>query len=154
MIKLENVVKDYINKEQVTHALQGVNLTIDEGEFIAIVGTSGSGKSTLLNIIGGMDNVTSGKYIFKGKEIDNTNLNAMHRFRKKNISFVFQNFALMDKYTVYENVEMPLIARGIKNRKAIVMEQLDKMGIADLYKKLPSRLSGGQQQRTAIARAL
>ena len=154
MIKLENIIKDYVNKEQVIHALRGVNLTIDKGEFVAIVGTSGSGKSTLLNILGGMDSATSGKYIFDGKEVDNTNLNAMHIFRKKNISFVFQNFALMDKYTVYENVEMPLIARNIKRRKALVMEQLEKMGIADMKNKFPSQLSGGQQQRCAIARAL
>lgn len=154
MIKLENIVKDYVNKEQTTNALRGVDLTIEKGEFVAIVGTSGSGKTTLLNIIGGMDNATSGRYFFNGEELDNSNLKAMHKFRKKNISFVFQNFALMDKYTVYENVEMPLIARGIKGRKAIVMEKLEAMGIADLKNKLPSQLSGGQQQRCAIARAL
>lgn len=154
MIVLENVVKDYINKEQVTHALRGINLTVKEGEFIAVAGTSGSGKTTLLNIIGGMDNLTSGKYFFRGKELETGRQNLMHQFRKENISFVFQNFALMDKYTVYENVEMPLIARNIRNRKHIVMEQLEKMGIADLRRKLPSHLSGGQQQRCAIARAL
>ena len=154
MIVLENVVKDYVNKEQVTHALRGINLTVKEGEFIAVAGTSGSGKTTLLNIIGGMDNLTSGKYFFRGKELETGKQNVMHQFRKENISFVFQNFALMDRYTVYENVEMPLIARNIRNRKRIVMEQLEKMGIADLRRKLPSNLSGGQQQRCAIARAL
>ena len=154
MIVLENVVKDYVNKEQVTHALRGINLTVKEGEFIAVAGTSGSGKTTLLNIIGGMDNLTSGKYFFRGKELETGKQNVMHQFRKENISFVFQNFALMDRYTVYENVEMPLIARNIRNRKRIVMEQLEKMGIADLRRKLPSHLSGGQQQRCAIARAL
>ena len=154
MIVLENVVKDYVNKEQVTHALRGINLTVKAGEFIAVAGTSGSGKTTLLNIIGGMDNLTSGKYFFRGKELETGKQNVMHQFRKENISFVFQNFALMDRYTVYENVEMPLIARNIRNRKRIVMEQLEKMGIADLRRKLPSHLSGGQQQRCAIARAL
>lgn len=154
MIVLENVVKDYVNKEQVTHALRGINLTVKEGEFIAVAGTSGSGKTTLLNIIGGMDNLTSGKYFFRGKELETGKQNVMHQFRKENISFVFQNFALMDKYTVYENVEMPLIARNIRNRRRIVMDQLEKMGIADLRRKLPSHLSGGQQQRCAIARAL
>ena len=154
MIILENIIKDYSNKEQVTHALRGIDVTIQDGEFLAIVGTSGSGKSTLLNIIGAMDHATSGKYIFDGKEITSCNLKELHKFRKENISFVFQNFALMDKYTVYENVEMPLIARHIKHRKSIVMDYLEKMGIADLKNKIPSHLSGGQQQRCAIARAM
>ena len=121
---------------------------------MAIVGTSGSGKSTLLNIIGAMDHATSGKYIFDGKEITSCNLKELHKFRKENISFVFQNFALMDKYTVYENVEMPLIARHIRHRKSIVMDYLERMGIAELKNKIPSHLSGGQQQRCAIARAM
>ena len=154
MIKLENIVKDYSNKEQVTHALRGIDLTIDDGEYVAIVGTSGSGKSTLLNIMGGMDSATSGTYLFDGKEVNGKNFNELHKFRKENISFVFQNFALMDGYTVYENVEMPLLARRVKNRKKLIMESLEKMKIADLKDKLPSQLSGGQQQRCAIARAI
>lgn len=154
MIILENIIKDYSNKEQVTHALRGIDVTIQDGEFVAIVGTSGSGKSTLLNIIGAMDHATSGKYIFDGKEITSCNLKELHKFRKENISFVFQNFALMDKYTVYENVEMPLIARHIRHRKSIVMDYLERMGIAELKNKIPSHLSGGQQQRCAIARAM
>ena len=154
MIKLEEIQKDYVNKEQTTKALRGINLSIEKGEMVAIIGTSGSGKSTLLNIIGGMDNATSGRYFFEGVEVDNSSPSKMHEFRKKNISFVFQNFALMDKYTVYENVEMPLIARKVKNKKKLVMEQLDKMGIAEMKNKKPNQLSGGQQQRCAIARAL
>ena len=154
MIILENIIKDYSNKEQVTHALRGIDVTIQDGEFVAIVGTSGSGKSTLLNIIGAMDHATSGKYIFDGKEITSCNLKELHKFRKENISFVFQNFALMDKYTVYENVEMPLIARHIRHRKSIVMDYLERMGIAELKNKIPSHLSGGQQQRCAIGRAM
>lgn len=154
MIKLENIIKDYSNKEQVTHALRGINLTIEDGEFVAIVGTSGSGKSTLLNIIGGMDSTTSGIYLFDGKEVNGKDFKALHKFRKENISFVFQNFALMDGYTVYENVEMPLLARRVKGRKKIIMESLEKMKIADLKDKLPTQLSGGQQQRCAIARAI
>lgn len=154
MIILENIIKDYSNKEQVTHALRGINVRIEDGEFVAIVGTSGSGKSTLLNVIGAMDHATSGKYIFDGKEITSCNLKELHKFRKENISFVFQNFALMDKYTVYENVEMPLIARHIRHRKSIVMDYLERMGIAELKNKIPSHLSGGQQQRCAIARAM
>ncbi|MGN0375235.1 MAG: ABC transporter ATP-binding protein [Butyrivibrio sp.] len=154
MIVLENIVKDYVNKEQTTHALRGINLTINDGEFTAIVGASGSGKTTLLNIVGGMDIATSGRYLFNGENIAEYKPNQLHKFRKTNISFVFQNFALMDSYNVYENVEMPLLARNIKNRKKTVMDLLDKMGIADLKKKLPSQISGGQQQRCAIARAL
>lgn len=154
MIKLKDITKDYISGSACTHALRGIDLEIDRGEFIAIMGTSGSGKSTLLHILGGMDNLTSGKYQFENEIVSDYNFAKLQQFRKKYISFVFQNFALMNKYTVYENVEMPLLARKIKNRRKIIMEQLDKMGIADLQKKLPTQLSGGQQQRCAIARAL
>lgn len=154
MIRLENVTKDYISGDIRTHALRGIDLEISKGEFIAIMGTSGSGKSTLLHILGGMDNLTSGKYQFENEIVSDYDFTKLQQFRKKYISFVFQNFALMNKYTVYENVEMPLLARRIKNRRRIVMEQLEKMGIADLQNKLPTQLSGGQQQRCAIARAL
>lgn len=154
MIKLESITKDYVSGNACTHALRGINLEIGKGEFIAIMGTSGSGKSTLLHILGGMDNLTGGKYQFENEIVSDYNFAKLQQFRKKYISFVFQNFALMNKYTVYENVEMPLLARRIKNRRKIIMEQLEKMGIADLQKKLPTQLSGGQQQRCAIARAL
>lgn len=154
MIKLENVTKDYVSGSAITHALRGVDLKIEFGEFTAVMGTSGSGKSTLLHILGGMDTLTGGKYQFDNEIVSDYNFADLQKFRKKYISFVFQNFALMNKYTVYENVEMPLLARRIKNRRVIIMEQLEKMGIADLQKKLPAQLSGGQQQRCAIARAL
>lgn len=154
MIKLENVIKDYVSGSTVTHALCGVDLEINRGELIAIMGTSGSGKSTLLHILGGMDNLTSGKYQFESEIVSDYNFVKLQQFRKENISFVFQNFALMNKYTVYENVEMPLLARRIKNRRKIILEQLEKMGIYDLQKKLPTQISGGQQQRCAIARAI
>lgn len=154
MIKLEGVTKDYICGKTVTHALRGIDLEISKGEFTAVMGTSGSGKSTLLHIIGGMDIVTGGLYRFEDETVSDYDPIRLQKFRKRNIGFVFQNFALMNKYSVYENVEMPLLARNIKNRRGIIMEQLEKLGIADLYKKTPARLSGGQQQRTAIARAL
>lgn len=154
MIELENVTKDYISGNAVTHALRGVDLKIEFGEFTAIMGTSGSGKSTLLHILGGMDTLTGGKYRFDNETVSDYDLEKLQKFRKKYISFVFQNFALMNKFTVYENVEMPLLARRVKNRRGIITEQLEKMGIADLQKKLPTQLSGGQQQRCAIARAL
>lgn len=154
MIELTDVRKDYGKGDYCTHALQGVDLRIDKGDFIAIVGTSGSGKSTLLHVIGGMDKLTSGVYRFENEIISNYSLAKLQEFRKRNISFIFQNFALMNKYTVYENVEMPLLARKIKNRKKVIMNCLEKIGIADLKNKLPTQLSGGQQQRCAIARAL
>lgn len=154
MIKLEKITKEYNNGKNSTQALRGIDLTIEKGSFNAIVGTSGSGKSTLLNIIGGMDSVTTGDYYFNDELVSEYSFAKLHKFRKENISFVFQNFALMNKYTVYENVEMPLVARRMKNRKKIVMDALDKMGIADMAKKYPTQLSGGQQQRCAIARAL
>lgn len=154
MIKLEKIIKDYGGKDNVTHALRGIDLTIEDGEFVAIVGASGSGKSTLLNIIGAMDTATSGRYLFDEKCITELSKRELDRFRKEYISFVFQDFALMDKYTVYENVEMPLIPRRITKKKEKVMEQLERMGIAELKDKLPSKISGGQKQRCAIARAL
>ncbi|MBO5320171.1 MAG: ABC transporter ATP-binding protein [Ruminococcus sp.] len=154
MIELKNAKKDFGHGENCTHALQGIDLHINEGEFIAIVGTSGSGKSTLLHILGGMDKLTSGEYRFNDELISNYSFNKLQEFRKQYISFVFQNFALMNKYTVYENIEMPLLARRIKKRKEIIMDCLDKLGITDLKDKCPTQLSGGQQQRAAIARAL
>lgn len=154
MITLKNITKDYGKEDACTHAIRGINLDIEKGEFLGIVGSSGSGKSTLLHILGGMDLATSGEYLFQGENVASFSERKLHEFRKQNISFAFQNFALMNRYTVYENVEMPLRARYIKNRKAQVMEQLEKMGIAHLKDKMPLQLSGGQQQRCAIARAL
>ena len=158
LIELKNVSKEYKmdSGETGTMALNGVSLMIHRGEFIAIMGTSGSGKSTLLNIIGAMDDVTTGEYYFKGETVHNKNNREIHLFRKKHISFVFQNFALMDHYTVFENVELPLRAKNVskKQRKKIILEQLKKLGIEELAEKMPRQLSGGQQQRCAIARAL
>ena len=148
MIKLEQVTKDYMTDKNVTHALRGIDLEIEAGEFTAIVGTSGSGKSTLLHIIGGMDQLTSGTYCFQDKRISDYSVRQLHQFRKENISFVFQHFALMNRYTVYENVEMPLLARGIKQRKSAVMKYLEYVKIAHLKNKKVT------QQRCAIARAL
>lgn len=154
MIRLEQVTKTYTNGKNSTEALRGIDLNIKEGSFTAIVGTSGSGKSTLLNIIGGMDNITDGKYYFDDELISDYSYAKLQKFRKEKISFVFQNFALMNRYSVYENVEMPLLIRKVKNKKKIVMDCLEQMGIADMAKKRPTQLSGGQQQRCAIARAL
>ncbi len=156
MITLSQVTKTYYNGECPTPALRGIDLTVEDGEYIAIMGTSGSGKSTLLNIIGGMDTLTEGEYFYNDIPVHQLKGNELHQFRKEHVSFVFQQFALMNHYTVFENVEIPLLAKGFpkKERKRIVMERLEQMGIADLAKKLPIHISGGQQQRCAIARAL
>lgn len=156
MIKLKDVKKVYGTGESATHALNGINLEIRDSEILGIMGTSGSGKSTLVNIIGGMDTITSGEYFFDDINVSELKLSKLHNFRKNNISFVFQNFALMNHYTVYENVEVPLKAKGIKRsaRKKIIREKLEMLGIAEQERKLPTQISGGQQQRCAIARAL
>lgn len=156
MIKLSNITKIYKADGVETNALKGINLTIDSGEMLAIVGTSGSGKTTLLNIIGAMDSASSGQYTFNEIRVTELNKNKFREFRKDNISFVFQHFELMTMYDVYANVEMPLIARDVskRERKKIILQCLEKLQIADLASKFPNHLSGGQQQRVAIARAL
>lgn len=156
MIELIEVCKTYQYGNEVTKALDNVNLTINDGELIAVIGNSGSGKSTLLNIIGCMDTMDSGKFLLNGKEVPQKKQNELHKIRKNNISFIFQNFALLNHYTVFENVEVPLLAKKVskKERKNIIQEKLELMGIADLQNKLPTKISGGQQQRCAIARAL
>ena len=155
MIRLDKITKIYDAKVENKKALDEVSLTIDNGEFVAIMGPSGSGKSTLLNIIGCMDSVTDGSYYVDDIEVSRLNKLDIHRFRKKNIGFVFQHFALMD-YTAYENIELPLLANNIrrKDRKRIINEQLKKLNIVEEKDKLPKKMSGGQQQRVAIARAL
>jgi len=156
MIKVENVTKIYDIKVDNKKALDDISLTIDDGEFVAIMGPSGSGKSTLLNIIGCMDTVTEGTYKVDDIEVSALNKSDTHKFRKENIGFVFQHFALMDYYTAYENIELPLLANNIKKkqRKKIINEQLENLGIIEEKNKLPGKMSGGQQQRVAIARAL
>lgn len=155
MIKLENITKIYANSDG-QKALDSISLEIGDGEFVAIMGESGSGKTTLLNIIGMMDKASEGKYILDDADITEQSNLQMEKSRRENISFVFQQFALIKRYTIYENVELPLIAKGIpkRKRKAIVMETLDSLGIKDIYKKYAMNTSGGQQQRAAIARAI
>lgn len=154
MIKLEQIKKTYEKRWIKTEALRGIDLEVSDGEMLAIMGASGSGKSTLLNIIGAVDTATSGDYYFDDVNVTALKGKDFHEFRKKNIGFVFQRFELMPRYTVYENVEMPLLVRNIKNRKDRVYEALEKVGLKDHAKKYAEHLSGGQQQRCAIARAV
>lgn len=156
MIELNNLVKKYRTQEIETTALNISHLTIQEGEFVSIMGTSGCGKSTLLNIIGMLDTPTSGSYSFNQKEVASLSLKERTTLRKENIGFIFQNFNLIDELSVFENVELPLQYLGIpKNeRKQKVMQVLEKMGIAHRAKHYPGQLSGGQQQRVAVSRAV
>lgn len=156
MIRLENISKIYDAKIDTTKALDNVSLQINDGELVAIMGPSGSGKSTLLNILGCMDTATEGKYYVDDVEVSMLKKSQRDSFRKKNIGFVFQHFALMDYYTAYENIELPLIANNVRKseRKKIVQQQLEHLGITSQRNKLPKKMSGGQQQRVAIARAL
>lgn len=156
MIKLDNIVKIYgINTEK-KRALDGVSLEIADGELVSIIGPSGSGKSTLLNIIGCMDEATEGKYFLDDTEITSLSKSKIEDIRKDKIGFVFQHFALMDYYTAYENIELPLLIKNVKRakRKKMVNEQLEAMGIEDVKNNIPAKMSGGQRQRVAIARAL
>ena len=156
MIKLDNIVKIYgINTEK-KRALDGVSLEIADGELVSIIGPSGSGKSTLLNIIGCMEEATEAKYFLDDTEITSLSKSKIEDIRKDKIGFVFQHFALMDYYTAYENIELPLLIKNVKRakRKKMVNEQLEAMGIEDVKNNIPAKMSGGQRQRVAIARAL
>ena len=156
MIRLENIAKIYNEKVDDTKALDDVSLKIEDGEFVSVMGASGSGKSTLLKIIGCMDSPTSGKYYLDDTEVTAASRSQVHKLRKEKIGYVFQHFALMDYYTAYENIELPLLAANVKrkDRKRIILKQMEHLGILSERNKLPGKMSGGQQQRVAIARAL
>lgn len=156
MIKTSDLTKVFRTEEVETTALDKVNLHVKEGEYLAVMGPSGCGKSTLLNILGLLDNPSSGSYIFNGTEVANLKERDRTVFRKGNIGFVFQSFNLIDELNVYENVELPLIYLKMKTaeRKKRVEEVLERMKISHRAKHFPQQLSGGQQQRVAIARAV
>ncbi|MBP5369739.1 MAG: ABC transporter ATP-binding protein [Bacteroidales bacterium] len=156
MLKVTNLSKIFSTEEVQTLALDGVSFEIKDGEFVAIMGPSGCGKSTLMNILGLLDNPTSGSYELIGQEVGNLKEKDRTQFRKGNIGFVFQSFNLIDELNVYENVELPLLYLKISSseRKKRVDEILKRMNIAHRAKHFPQQLSGGQQQRVAIARAV
>lgn len=156
MIKVNQLEKIYRTEDIETVALNAISFDIKEGEFVAMMGPSGCGKSTLLNIIGLLDDVDSGSYLFNGIEVAGFNERKRADLRKHNIGFVFQSFNLIDELTVFENVELPLIYTGVatSERKKIVDEVLDKIQIAHRRNHFPQQLSGGQQQRVAVARAV
>ena len=156
LIHLDGVTKVFLTDEVETHALSGIHLDIRDGEYISIAGPSGCGKSTLLSILGLLDTPSNGSYSLKGNEVANLSFADRARIRNREIGFIFQSFNLIGDLTVYENVELPLTYRGLSagDRKTLVTQALDRVGMAHRAKHLPSQLSGGQQQRVAVARAL
>ncbi len=156
MIKIENLVKVFRTEEIETAALNGVDLQVKKGEFVAIMGPSGCGKSTLLSIIGLLDNPTKGSYLFDGIEVAGLREKNRTKLRKGHIGFVFQSFNLIDELNVYDNVELPLfyLKMKVSERRKKVEEVVQRMNIGHRMKHFPQQLSGGQQQRVAIARAV
>ena len=156
LIELKDVYKIYPMGDETVHALDGVSLSIDQGEFVAIVGSSGSGKSTAMNIIGCLDVPTSGSYHLEGVDVSTMDDDQQAEIRNKMLGFIFQQYNLIPKLSVLENVELPLLYAGVpaEERRNRAIHSLERVGLADKRKHLPSQLSGGQQQRVSIARAL
>ena len=157
LIQIENLTKIFYTDEIESHALSGIHLSLNKGEYVAMSGPSGCGKSTLLSIIGLLDTPTGGRYSLNGKTVENLDFTERSRIRNQEIGFIFQSFNLIGDLTVYENVELPLTYRQkmpAADRKARVMEALERVGMAHRVRHYPSQLSGGQQQRVAVARAL
>ena len=156
MININAITKEYIMGDNKLLALNEVDVSIKEGEFVSIMGSSGSGKSTLMNIIGCLDVPTSGDYYFRNKNISNYNSNMLAELRNKDIGFIFQNFNLLPRLNALENVTLPLLYSGknVKERTKLSMEALENVGLKDRTHHRPNQLSGGQQQRVSIARAI
>jgi putative ABC transport system ATP-binding protein len=156
LISLNGVTKIFYTDEVETHALAGIHMNIEKGEYVAIAGPSGCGKSTLLSILGLLDSPTEGEYTLNEKSVSKLNMSERARIRNREVGFIFQAFNLIGDLTVYENVELPLTYRGMPSseRKQKVQEALERVGMAHRMKHYPSQLSGGQQQRVAVARAV
>lgn len=154
ILKTIDLKKYYGTGENQVKALDGVSLSVEEGEFVAVVGSSGSGKSTLLHMLGGLDYATSGSVFVSGKEIFKLNESELTIFRRRNIGFIFQNYNLVPILNVYENIVLPMELDGEKPDKSFIKEIMEVLGILDKKNSMPNQLSGGQQQRVAIARAL
>jgi putative ABC transport system ATP-binding protein len=157
LLEMRKVTRQYRKGEQVVHALRGVDLSIEKGAFLSIVGPSGSGKSTLLNIIGCLDTPTGGEVIYNGQQLRALSENALADYRKNHIAFIFQSFNLIPVLTVRENVELPLVIEKKWTRAQMrdkAMAVLTAVELGDMAERLPKELSGGQEQRVAIARAL
>ena len=154
ILQTTELKKYYGTKPNITKALDGVNLSVEQGEFVAIVGTSGSGKSTLLNMIGGLDVPTSGNVIVDGRDLSTLKDEQLTIFRRRKIGFIFQNYNLVPVLNVFENIVLPVELDGNKVDKKFMKEVVRMLGLEDKLNNMPSNLSGGQQQRVAIARAL
>ncbi|MBR7060774.1 MAG: ABC transporter ATP-binding protein [Eubacterium sp.] len=156
LIDVRNVYKIYNPGENQVNALDGVSITIDEGEFVAIIGQSGSGKSTLMNMLGLLDTPTEGQYYINGKLVDDLTDDQMSTIRNEQIGFIFQGFNLIPSLSAVENVELPLVYRGMHKdeRRKVSIAALEKVGLAERMNHLPNEMSGGQQQRVAVARAI
>ena len=156
IVQLENVYKDYTQGREPVHVLHDISMSVEQGEYIAIMGPSGSGKTTLMNLLGCLDVPTSGTYFLEGQDIGALNDDALADIRNQSIGFVFQNFNLLPKMTALDNVALPLLYRGVplKDRRTRAEAALKLMGLGDRMEFYPNQLSGGQQQRVAIARAI
>lgn len=154
MVQTIGLTKTYGSGENIVRALDGINLSVRPGEFVALVGASGSGKSTLLHMLGGLDRPTSGKVLIDGKELSESSEDQLVIYRRRNIGFVFQNYNLIPILNVYDNITLPINLDGNVVDKKFFGKIVEMLGIEDKLKSLPNQLSGGQQQRVAIARAL
>lgn len=156
IIKVENVFKIYGSTENAFNAVKGVSFDVEKGIFFSIMGKSGSGKSTLLHLMAALDKPTKGKIIINGRELEQLSEKERCKFRNENVGFVFQSYYLEENYSVFKNVEMPLIINGKKNQRQekMVADAIEKVGLADMTNKKVSKLSGGEKQRVAIARAI
>lgn len=156
LIQMEDIKKVFVTEEVETHALAGIHLEIEEGEYLAVSGPSGCGKSTLLSLMGLLDTPSEGTYLLNGQSVEDLSISQRARIRNREIGFIFQSFNLIGDLTVYENVELPLTYRGLSSseRKKRTLEALEKVGMTHRMKHYPAQLSGGQQQRIAVARAV